>query len=321
VRRLLALLLASVMLLATAACGGDSGGDKDQPKVDMGEKIKGLSVSGKFGVSPTVKVDPEVKVDKAQTQVITKGDGDPVKVGGKALLHLYIAKGKDGSKAVATYDEGKPLSATMDDKQFFPALIKALKGKPSGTRLAFADTVKDLYGASGASQIGLKTTDSLVFVVDIVSVTPSDVLKGPKGDKVDAPADLPTLEETDGKITSLGFTKAPKKPSSKLQVIPLVKGKGEKIDGAKIVTMDYLGQVYGSAKPFNNTYPDSPTSFDVGIGGLIPGWDKALEGQRVGSRVMLIVPPADGYGKSGNPDIKVTGTSTLVFLIDILGVG
>jgi peptidylprolyl isomerase len=36
---------------------------------------------------------------------------------------------------------------------------------------------------------------------------------------------------------------------------------------------------------------------------------------------MLVVPPKDGYGPQGNPDIKVTGRSTMVFLIDILGVG
>jgi len=66
---------------------------------------------------------------------------------------------------------------------------------------------------------------------------------------------------------------------------------------------------------------EAPATFDVGIGGLIKGWDTALQGQRVGSRVMLIIPPKDGYGPAGNPSIKVTGTSTLAFVIDILGVG
>ena len=38
---------------------------------------------------------------------------------------------------------------------------------------------------------------------------------------------------------------------------------------------------------------------------------------RVGSRVLLVVPPADGYGPDGNPP-KIAGTDTLVFVVDIL---
>ena len=40
-RRLLVLLLASLMLFATAACGDDSRLRRRQPSVDMGDKISG----------------------------------------------------------------------------------------------------------------------------------------------------------------------------------------------------------------------------------------------------------------------------------------
>jgi ABC-type glycerol-3-phosphate transport system substrate-binding protein len=65
VRRLLALLLASLMLLATAACGNDDGSAKAD--VDMGQKIDGLSVSGSFGAEPKVKVSSAVKAEKPET--------------------------------------------------------------------------------------------------------------------------------------------------------------------------------------------------------------------------------------------------------------
>lgn len=316
-RRPLALLVTMLMVLTTAACGGDS----DEPDSDSGDKIEGLTVSGTFGTMPVVKIDPVVKVTKLTTQVLAKGKGEPVNRGDKALLNVYIANGQTGKKAVTTYDDGKPLGVTMDESKFFPPLVKALEGQPTGSRLAFADTVKDLYGAAGAEQIGLKASDSLVFVVDVMSVTPDDVLDGPEGSKVAAPAGLPTIVSNDGVISRLSWEKAPKTPSDTLRVIPLVKGTGERIEGAKIVTMNYLGQVYGAAKPFENSYREKPATFDVGIGQLIPGWDKALRGQRVGSRMMVIIPPKHGYGPSGNPAIKVTGKSTLVFVIDILGVG
>lgn len=321
-RRPLTLLVASLMLVTTAACGGGGSSDtKAQADVDMGQPIKGVGVSGSFGTAPKVTLDSAVSVDKAETQVITVGDGTPLKLGSDALLHFYIANGKTGKKAASSFDQGKPVKVTLDEKKFFPSLVTSLTGKPTGSRVAFADTVGDLYGAAGAKQTGLKTTDSLVWVVDIMSTTPAKVLDGPKGATVDAPAGLPTIVEKKGAITSLGFDKAPKTPSGKLQVIPLVKGTGAAIDGPRIVTMNYIGQVYGRSKPFNNSYVAEPATFDVGMGSLIPGWDKALEGQRVGSRLMLIIPPADGYGASGNPSIQVTGKSTLVFVLDILGVG
>ena len=38
---------------------------------------------------------------------------------------------------------------------------------------------------------------------------------------------------------------------------------------------------------------------------------------RLGSRVLLVVPPKDGYGAAGSPP-KISGTDTLVFVVDIL---
>lgn len=315
-RRLLALLVAVLLLSATAACGGST----DSADEDA-DAIAGLTVSGDFGSVPTVKVDPAVEVDKPVTEVITEGDGEPVKVGSKAMLHLYTANGKTGKKLGTTYDAGKPASVPMDEAQIFPALVKALDGKPSGSRIAVADTVKDLYGDAGTEQTGLKATDTLVFVIDVLSATPATVLDGPEGTEVDPPADAPTIEQSGDRISRLTWAGTPEKPSDKLQVIPLVEGEGKPIDGAKIVTLNYIGQVYGAAKPFNNSYEQEPATFDIGVGGVIPGWDKGLEGQRVGSRVMLIIPPDQGYGKAGNPAIKVTGKTTMVFVVDVLGVG
>ena len=314
--RRLSLLLTAALLLATTACGGS-----DDKLGEDTDSISGLHVGGSFGSQPSLRFDKPVKVTKVHTDVIEKGDGNEVKQGGKALLNMYIANGKTGKKAVSTYDQGQPLNATMDESQFFPPLVKALDGASTGTRLAFADTVKDLYGASGAAQLGLKASDSLVFIVDVMSVEPTKVLDKPEGTEVDPPKDAPKIVTKDGKIQGFDFTKAPK-PGKKLVVIPLVKGTGDPIKGAKIVKINYVGQVFGKAKPFENSFTKpEPATFVIGGGQLIPGWDKALQGQRVGSRIMLIVPPDEGYGKKGNPQIGVTGKSTLVFVMDILGVG
>ncbi len=51
---------------------------------------------------------------------------------------------------------------------------------------------------------------------------------------------------------------------------------------------------------------------------MIPAWDQGLVGQTVGSQVLLVVPPDQGYGPSGNSQAGIAGTDTLVFVVDIL---
>ena len=48
----------------------------------------------------------------------------------------------------------------------------------------------------------------------------------------------------------------------------------------------------------------------------MPGFTKAIAGQTVGSQVIAILPPADGYGEAGAGTIPPN--STLIFVVDIL---
>ena len=57
----------------------------------------------------------------------------------------------------------------------------------------------------------------------------------------------------------------------------------------------------------------------AGISGVINCWDRGLPGLKEGARVMLVCPPDSAYGKVGRPGIPPN--STLVFVIDVLGVG
>ncbi len=61
-------------------------------------------------------------------------------------------------------------------------------------------------------------------------------------------------------------------------------------------------------------------SVATGEPGVIKGWVDGLVGQRVGSRVLLVIPAKLGYGAAGSFAAGITGSDTLVFVIDILGV-
>ena len=320
-RRLLVPLLASLLLLTTAACGGGSGDTaaKATPTVDMGDKITGLAVSGKFGAEPAVKVDPSVKVDKPTTQVLSAGDGNPVQANKKAMMNIFLAKGADGSKLYSSSDTGNPTQASMTENEFFKVIIDGLVGKPRGSRVAIAATVKDVWGKAGAPQLKLKTTDTVLFVIDVLSVEPKDVIDAPEGKTVAAPATAPVVKESGGKVTGLDFSKAPKKAPTKLQVIPLVEGTGPKAEAGTLVTFNYYGAVYGSKKAFDSSFTrGAPVPFGVGVHGLIPAWDKAIPGLKRGSRVLIIAPPGEAYGAQGQQGIPKN--STLTFVVDVLGV-
>ena len=91
------------------------------------------------------------------------------------------------------------------------------------------------------------------------------------------------------------------------------------MEKGQTIAVDYLGQVYDAKKPFDESYSKQPTSFPIGTGAVVKGWDEALVGQTVGSRVILSIPPALGYGEAGNEQAGIKGTDTLFFVVDILG--
>ena len=323
-RRLVALTVVPLLLFGTAACGDDAGGDgTGATTVDMGDNISGLEVTGDVGEAPKVTVDAPLEIDDTQTQVIKAGDGNPVVENEQVLLHLYLANGKTGEKAAATYDQGVPFHVKqVTDGQLWPGVLDAIVGKPVGSRVAVAAVPKDAFGSAGNPQLKIGGKDNVLFVVDIMSVEPTEVLDGPEGDEAsDSPTDIPTVAEKDGGgAAGLTFENAPKKPSGELQVIPLIEGDGPAVRDDSLVTFDYLGQVYGTDNVFDQSYSKEPVPFPVGIGGLIKGWDEGLVDLKRGSRVLIITPPEYGYGEQGNPEVGIKGTDTLAFVVDILGV-
>ena len=66
---------------------------------------------------------------------------------------------------------------------------------------------------------------------------------------------------------------------------------------------------------FDTTCDGEPASLT--LDGVVEGFAQALEGQTVGSQIMVVVPPEFGYGDAAQASIPAN--STLVFVIDILG--
>jgi peptidylprolyl isomerase len=110
-------------------------------------------------------------------------------------------------------------------------------------------------------------------------------------------------------------------PPKKLVIKEIEEGTGPEAKAGDEVTVQYVGVNYKTGKEFDASWDrGEPFSFKLGAGMVIPGWDKGVEGMKVGGRRELIIPPNLAYGPEGSPP-AIGPNETLIFVIDLLEVG
>ena len=317
------LSLAALVLTTATACGSDSeaGADSAGESASAASEpaegsVEGLTVTGDFGKKPTVEVDG-LDVAEAQSTVLIEGDGAEVTEKTSVKYRYLLANGTTGKALQDNYAVNDLPTLAVGGQ---PAQIKdAIVGRHIGDRVALAIPVTDLLGEQGNPQMGLKPTQDIVFVFDLVEEAEAP-LTAPKGAEVDPPADAPKVLTDGDAVTGLDFSAAPAKAPTELKVIPLIEGEGAKVKQGDNLTVDYFGAVWGKGeKPFDESYTREPAMFQLSKGSLIDGWVQGLVGVKAGSRVMLVIPPELGYGAQGSGE-DIPPDSTLVFVIDVLGV-
>src|SRR5271169_17527 len=105
--------------------------------------------------------------------------------------------------------------------------------------------------------------------------------------------------------------------NNKLTVKTVIPGTGTTVTKTTAMAANFVLYFWsGTSSTLKaNTFTQNPTV----IGGtMLPGLETALIGQKVGARVLAVIPPADGYGTSGNSQLGITGSTTLVFVIDVI---
>jgi FKBP-type peptidyl-prolyl cis-trans isomerase len=103
---------------------------------------------------------------------------------------------------------------------------------------------------------------------------------------------------------------------SQTEVHTLHAGDGPQVAPTATVSVCYMGVNGRDGRVFDSAYErGSPTEFP--LDGVVPGFQKAIAGQKVGSTVGVAMSPADGY-PDGEPRAGIQKGDTLVFAIKIL---
>ncbi len=100
----------------------------------------------------------------------------------------------------------------------------------------------------------------------------------------------------------------------------LEEGTGAEAKAGDQVTVQYVGVGYDSEEEFDSSWSrNEPFSFTLGAGEVIQGWDKGVEGMKVGGRRELLIPGNLAYGPEGSPP-AIGPNETLIFVVDLLAV-
>jgi peptidylprolyl isomerase len=240
-------------------------------------------------------------------------------------FEFIVINSSTGAVLANTKFDGTDKATQIFDSTSAKIFCDDLTGVKEGSLVAFANPKND------------QDPNGTLYVLSIKKI----YLPHANGDLQGLPSGLPSVVRAP-KTGQPGLVKPSFSAPNDLQKAVLIKGRGEVAKAGDSVTVHYVGWVWGSEKshqttlfdtgqvvteyfgsPFDSSWEsgNGPSTFTLktGAGGVIPGFVKAIDGETVGSQVIVSIPSADGYGPDGN-GTAIPGNATLLFVIDILGI-
>ncbi len=306
-RPLTALSVAAVSALLLAGCSGSpepegtatpgASSDLCDAKLDSGAASDAVEAEGAFGELPTVSFSAPLEIDEMQSTVVVEGDGDPVSEGD--LVNVAFV-GLDAETATELgsigFGEGEVLPQQIGAEI---GLGQFLGCAPVGTRVAVTLPADQATG-----------TGAQVYVLDLLEVVPTAAW----GEEQEPAEGLPAVELDDDGAPTVTIPEGDAPAEYQLSV--LKEGDGATVAAGDNVMVQYQGVSWDSGEVFDQSWGRAPATFSTSQ--VVQGFGDALVGQKVGSQVIAVLPPALAYGEAGASDHELAG-QTLVFVVDILG--
>lgn len=314
-RPLVALSAAAVSALLLAGCSGLGGPDatpspsESAPAESMcaynitsGEESDALVVTG-TGPDATVEIPEGFAPTEMQRSVVSEGDGEDLGVYDFVLGSYQIINAETGEVLADSTDlsaDASTLVPMLMDPQQYSIFVAALECAPLGSQ-----TVTSIPGSAFG--------DGGVSVVVLAHAEEMGPTKA--GGAEQAPVEgMPTVSfaENGAPTVTLPGGDAP----TAVQLENLRIGDGGVVEPGDTVFVQYLGVTWSDGTEFDSSWSRNAVSA-FSTAGVVAGFKQALEGQTVGSQVVVVIPPEFGYGASEGHALQ---NETLVFVVDILGV-
>lgn len=109
-------------------------------------------------------------------------------------------------------------------------------------------------------------------------------------------------------------------PPADLLVEEILPGEGDEAQPGHDVEVHYVGVSWSNGQQFDASWDrNEPLAFRLGSGQVIQGWDRGVQGMKVGGRRRLTLPPHLAYGSRGAGGV-IAPNETLVFVVDLVAV-
>jgi len=294
----------------TASCEAYKGGKEIDAVKVTAEKNKVPTVEFATAQPGSSVKAPLAGIKSTQTKIVSEGNG-PAFTGDELITIDYaVFSSTTGQMLAANKFDGTDSASQIFDSSNSKVYCDALSGVKQGSVVAFAlpATQEDPQGT--------------LFVVSLRKVYLPHANGSANSPEAGFPQVVLTPKTGQPALVQPTFSKP-----AEFKRSVLISGKGETIKKGDSVTLHYVGWVWSEKieEPFDSSWvakdvqtPVSPTTFTVSTANVIPGFVKGLEGITVGSQVIAVIPPSDGYGASGQGPIPPN--STLIFVIDVLGI-
>ncbi len=265
--------------------------------------VIGLTACDKFKVTTTATGE--------KIQIHEKGKSGKVgKEGDIITFDLAIKTAKD-SVVKSSFTEGKPYTVPLQKGSFKGSFENALFNIAEGdSTTVFVNSDSLFSKMNQPNPPGIAKGSELKFVVKMRKVqTRADFDK----ELMDKKSQEPKIIEA---YRSKSMPNAIATPDGLFYTVAQA-GTGASPMAGKTVTVQYVGK-FMDGKIFDQSTPQSPFSFKIGDGGVIPGWDKALLTMKKGGKSTFIIPSSLAYGEQGVGPIPPS--TPLVFDITLIDI-
>ncbi|MCR2785355.1 MULTISPECIES: FKBP-type peptidyl-prolyl cis-trans isomerase [unclassified Microbacterium] len=308
-RPLVALSAAAVSVVLFAGCTGSpqptdttdtaspSAGELCDAKLPSGAASDAVTADGAVGEAPKVTFSAPLEIEGIQSSVLVEGDGDEVAEGDFAHVAFVGVDAETATELGAVgYAEAEILPQQIGAGT---GLGQFLGCATVGTRVAVTLPADQASG-----------TGAQVYVLDLLDVAPGAAW----GDEQEPVDGMPAVELADDGAPTVTIPEAT--APTDLQISVLKKGDGPAVAAGDTTLLHYYGVDWETGESFDSSWSRG-APYSIPGNQFVEGFVQALAGQPVGSQVLVVIPPALGYGEAGSSDHELAG-KTLVFVIDIL---